>query len=359
MKAMILAAGVGRRMFPLTLDRAKPVLPVLGRPLALQLLAWLGNQGVGEVVLNLHHRPESLRGVLDGGGRAGLPAVRYSHEEVILGTAGGIRRAAPWLRNGGPIVVCNADFLSDIALRSAVEAHRRSGALATLVLAPPRPGYSIVRTDKRGRVISLAGAPEVSPDRVAGEHLFTGCHVLEEAVLDRIPARGPSDIVGDVYRPLAAEGQLGSWIHEGFWWEFGSPRLYLEGSLRLLGCPQDKLRAISDEHDPLRQLGDAVAAIGPGSEIHDSARFSGRVALGYACHVGEHCLVEDSVVLPEAWVGPGSRLRRCIVGQGAEVPASFEAEDSILCGDPGNTPDLPAGAWRADGLIVYPLDGER
>ena len=111
--------------------------------------------------------------------------------------------------------------------------------------------------DTEGRVVSLAGLPEVDAQRIAGSFLFTGCHVLDESLLDRLPGKGPSNIL-DLYRDLAAEGRLGAHFHTGFWWEFGSPRHYLDGSLRLLDCSVERRRRISGDHDTVRQLDRAM-----------------------------------------------------------------------------------------------------
>lgn len=355
MRAMVLAAGEGRRLLPLTLGSAKPTLPVLGRPLVVQILQRLGRFGVDEAAVNLHHQAESIKATLADCVPAGMPAVRFSHEEILLGTAGGIRRAAPLLRGDGPVIVCNADFLSDIDLGAALEAHRRSGAAATLVLAPARPGYSVVETDVRGRVLALAGEPPVPREGVGGEYLFTGCQIIDDEVFERIPARTPSDIVRDVYRGMCAGGLVGAYYHEGFWWEFGSLESYLEGSLRLLDYPPDRLRDISGNHDPLRRFDGAVVAVGPGSEIDDGTCFRGRAALGYASHVGHGAAIEDSIVMPEAWIGPNCRLRRSIVGAGVELPAGFEAERQAVSADPDPALPLPPRVERRGNLLLRPL----
>jgi NDP-sugar pyrophosphorylase family protein len=188
-----------------------------------------------------------------------------------------------------------------------------------------------------------------------GEHLFTGYQILEPRLFDVIPDQVPCDIVRDVYRSLCRTGEVGAYFHEGFWWEFGSPELYLEGSLKLLDYSPERLREISAEHDPLRRLDQAAAAVGPGAEIDKGARFRGRVALGYASHVSEDALVEDSVVMPEAWIGPASRLRRSIVGQDVELPAGFVGDGVVICADPGRqAPPIPR-VERTNGLLVLRL----
>lgn len=354
MNAMLLAAGTGRRMLPLTGTLPKAAIPVLGRPMAVQILRRLGRAGVTDAVVNLHHLPDLVREVIAKHDGPSLPRVRYSMEETIRGTAGALRLAAPNLRGSGTILVTNSDFLSDVDLTAAVEAHRAGGWAATIVLTTWRPGYSEVEMDGDGRVLSLAGAPEADPARVSGRYLFTGLHCIDEEVLDRIPAAVPSGIVSHVYRDLAREGRLGAWLHEGFWWEFGSPGLYLDGSLALLQLDAGARTAVSEEHDAVFDIGPARVSVGAGARWHDSAHIRGHVALGLASRVEKGARIEDSIVMPEAWVGPECQLRRCIVGQGIEVPAGFRAEDALLCtADPDREP--PSRAVRRDGLLVHPL----
>jgi len=350
MKAMVLAAGVGRRMLPLTLSTPKPALPVLGRPFVVQTLYWLARHGVEDVVINLHHKPDRIRRILGQGTSPDLPRVHFSEEPTLLGTAGGIRRAAPLLAGAGPIVIANSDFLSDIDLGPLLDAHLASDCLATLVLAPWQPGYTVVLRDPHGHITSLAGG---------GEWLFTGCHIIDEGVLELIPDGAPSCIVRDVYRALAEERRLNSYVHRGFWWEFGSPEQYLEGCLRLLAEPPERLREICADHDPVRNLGEAVASVGAGAAADAGTRFIGHAALGYGSYVSEGSRVEDSVIMPEAWLGPRCRLRRSVIGLGVELPADFESEDELVCLDPDPRADLGPSLERRAGVLVQPFSAAR
>jgi NDP-sugar pyrophosphorylase family protein len=227
-----------------------------------------------------------------------------------------------------------------------------------LVLAPARAGYSVVEVDGSGRVLSLGGKPDTKPGQVAGRFLFTGCHVIEESLLDRLPDERPSNIVLDLYRPLAAEGLLGSVLHEGFWWEFGSPSLYLEGSLGLFDVPSDTRRQILD-HDPVQELNGGLAAVGTGAKMHEAAGLRGRAALGFASYVSERVQLANSVVMPEAWIGPGCRVERSIVAPGVEIPAGLQIEEMVVCADPGPETALPAGFRRDNGLLFSPLRAEQ
>lgn len=350
MKAMLLCAGLGERMLPLTRLLPKPAIPVLGRPLAVQILHRLALEGVGTAVVNLHHEPEKLKTLLGDGHDLGLRELHYSYEESILGTAGGLLRAAPYLRGGGSLLVRNADFLSDIDLSAVTASHLASGCIATLVLAPARPGYPLIDVDQAGRVLSLAGAPPADPSQVAGRYLFTGYQLIEEEAIRLIP-RGPRDLVRDLYRKLATDRQLASHVHGGFWWEFGAPLDYLEGSLALLGLDDEERTRIA-ETDLVERIGDAIVAVGCGADFHGGVELRGRIALGFASLVAEGTRLQDTVVMPEAWIGPGVSLRRTIVAPGTEVPAGFRAEDALICSDADPQGELPPDTERVNGLLV-------
>jgi NDP-sugar pyrophosphorylase family protein len=360
MKAMLLAAGLGERLSPLTRLVPKPLLPVLGRPLAPLVLAGLAREGVREAVINLHHLPKALRGALGDGREFGLEALHYSLEsERLLGTGGGIEHAARWLRGGGTILLRNSDFLADVPLARVVEAHRASGCPATLVVTRHRPGYTPVALDDRGRVASFGVGGETRAPDAARTYLFTGFHLIDESILARLPVGVPSDIVREVYIPLAAEGSLNAYVHDGYWWEFGTPAQYLHGSLGLVEMPTEA-RLKLGAFDPVRESGGAIAAIGAGTQLHaQGIVLSGRLVLGLGTRVGEGAVLEETVVMPEAWIGPRARLTRCIVGPGTEVPADFEADSSILAADAGPSDALPADTERMGGLLVRRFGGHR
>ena len=350
MKAMLLAAGLGERMRPLTRLIPKPAIPVLGRPIAVQILQRLAKQGVTQAVVNLHRFPDQIRSLLGDGSALGLEKIHYSYEASIRGTGGGIGKAAPELRGDKCILVHNADFLSDIDVNELISNHMASGCPVTLVLAAGRPGYTPIEVDGEGRVLSIGGRP-----KAAERYMFTGCHILNEEVLDLIPAGRPSDIVEDVYLDLIMQGKVTSQVHSGFWWEFGSPDDLLEGSLRLLDLPAQHAGRIAHT-DPVYDVDDATAAVGAGADFHSGVSLRGRVALGFACTVAEGTVLEDSIVMPEACIGPGSHLRRVIVAPAAEVPAGFELESALVCMDTDPDAEPDPGTQRREGLLIRNLD---
>ncbi len=355
MRAMVLSAGLGLRMRPLTYETPKPAIPVLGRPILVQILERLARFGVTRAIVNVHHLADAVERLC--GSTPGLPETRISREPVLLGTGGGLRQAGPSLLGAGPILVHNGDCLSDIDFGAVVEHHVRSRRLATLVVVPARPGYGTVEIGEDGAVLSLAGAPAVRPERVRSKRLFTGCHVIDEAVLDRIPGPGPSCIVTDVYRKLAAEGRLGAFVHDGYWWEFGEPGVYLEGSLGLIDLEPARRERIA-VCDPVTPVDGARIARGRDASIEASAAIRGRVAVGPRCRIEARATIVDSILLDDASVGPGCRLSRVIVGSGTALPAGLDLRDAVVCRDPGSV-DLTGGIARAGANLVRALRVER
>ena len=156
---MVLAAGYGLRMRPLTLLRAKPALPVLNRPLLHWTLERLARAGVREVVVNAHHLPETIEAAVRQARGLGLRLKTVREADEILGTGGGPKAVREWLGEG-PVLLVNGDVLFDLDLRALVARHRALGARATLALRPNPGGYSpVVSQPRTGRILSIAGRP--------------------------------------------------------------------------------------------------------------------------------------------------------------------------------------------------------
>src|SRR5215471_6824039 len=233
MKGMILAAGYGERLWPLTADRGKPALPVLGKPLVGYVAEYLANNGVSEAVVNLHHAPESVRAALGDGKQFGLH-LKYVFEPVILGTSGGLDNAREHFEDETFIVV-NGKIITDIDLRAAIETHRESNALATLVLLrnTNRERFSMVET-RDGLISRFAGMPSPNNESEA-PLMFTGIHIMEPRIFEYIPRAVFSDSVIDVYpKAMAAGERIAAHVGDGMWYELSTLQRYLDISLALL-----------------------------------------------------------------------------------------------------------------------------
>ncbi|HVH42599.1 MAG TPA: sugar phosphate nucleotidyltransferase [Labilithrix sp.] len=191
---MVLCAGLGTRLRPLTEWLAKPMVPVGDAPAVASVVGQLRGGGVERIVLNVHHRPDDLRAW------AAREGVAVSEEDELLGTAGGVARAAALL-GAGDALVWNGDILSDLDPRALVEAYERSAAVATLAVASRPAGQGNVGLAADGRVVRLR---QESFDREVAGADFVGVHVASAALRTKLPARGC--LVGDVYLPALREG---------------------------------------------------------------------------------------------------------------------------------------------------------
>ena len=308
---MVLAAGLGTRMRPLTLLAAKPALPVMNRPLLHWTLDLLARSGVTEAMVNLHYLPDSVRAAV-GDGRAFGLRVAYSMEPKILGTGGGPRKVRDFFGEE-PFILVNGDMVFDFDLRGLVRRHVEAGARATLALRP-NPDirrYPPVRTDRRGRVTSLPGLRRRARGTAS---LFTGIHVLDPRILDRL-SPGPSDTVRDLYAPLVAEGEtvLGVRV-KGAWFDIGSPALYLAS------------------HRALLKAGFAGAAKGvlvhPAARIDPGARVSGSV-IGPGCVVERGARVAGSVLWDDVVVGEGADVRDSVLATGTRARAGDRYRNAV------------------------------
>jgi mannose-1-phosphate guanylyltransferase len=309
---MILAAGLGTRMRPLTRLVAKPALPVLDRPLLHWTLESLQAVGVREVAINTHHLPATVREAVGSGRRWGM-RVTWSHERSILGTAGGPRRLRAFFGDA-PCLLVNGDVLFRLDLRPLFARQRRTGASVVLGLIPnPDPRrYSPVTMDARGRVTAIAGQPHQAPGR---PWLFTGLHLIDPALLDRLP-NGPSDSVRDLYIPMLSRDERVEGVAlRGAWYDLGAPPLYLASQLAM----------IRTTRVPGRARGCLVgrgAALGRGASVR-------RSVVGRSAVVEKGAVVEDSIVWAGSRIGAGCVVRRSIVA-GATLRAGARVEDAIV-----------------------------
>lgn len=313
---LILTAGLGTRLRPLTWLRAKPALPVAGVPLVNRILGWVRDAGVRRVVLNLHHLPETIRSAVAESTWGGLE-IAYSFEDPILGSAGGPKRALPLL-GASPVLVVNGDTLTDVDLAAIVAAHSETGALVTMAVVPNAEPerYGGVVVDEGGSVTGFVprGAPHSSWH-------FVGVQALDAAALASVPTDRATESVAALYPRLSQQrpGSVRAYRCGAAFLDIGTAAGYLATSLALAGQNAQKL---VDRR---------------------------------AC-VNREASVERSILWEDVTVGPGARLRDCIVTQGVNVPeaASFSRQILISARRAASVPALHA-AGAADGLVRFPF----
>ncbi len=244
MKAMILAAGFGTRLFPLTIDRTKPAIPFLGKPLVGYVAEYVARFGFKDFIVNLHHQPDSVRKALGNGKEFGVNITYTVEEPNILGTAGALDNAKDLLIDE-PFLIVNGKIISDIDIAAAVETHHRSGALATLVLKPnvKRERFTVVETSDWyltgfGEMAKPLTEDEIrdTENDIVAPLMFTGIHILDPRVFEYIQPGVYSDIVPHVYRPALERGEkIATHVTDGNWYELSTIPRYLDISLAMMG----------------------------------------------------------------------------------------------------------------------------
>lgn len=307
--ALLLAAGRGTRLDPLTRLVAKPAVPLGNRTLVEHVIAWLKAQGIGDVVVNLHHLPETITRVLGDGAHLGIP-VRYSWEREILGSAGGPRRALPLL-GSDPFVIVNGDTLCDFDLAPMIEAHRASGAAVTLAVVPNQhtAHYNGVLLDDHDAVTGFIPRGHSEPS-----WHFVGVQVVSRRVFEPLDDGVPAESVAGIYRDLLTSepGSIRGWRVTTSFVDIGTPRDYLAAVLR----QPDSLPA------------------------------------GLA--VPESSSLTRCAVWPEATIEENVRLEDCIVAGPVSVPGGLEARAAIIVPLDVVRPDDRVRVQRD--VAIYSLD---
>jgi mannose-1-phosphate guanylyltransferase len=318
MKAMVLAAGLGTRLRPLTYEITKPMVPVLDRPVMEHILDLLARHRIQEVVANLHYFPETIEAHF--GDR-----ISYSFEEELLGTAGGVRRCADFFGRETFLVI-SGDALTDIDLTALARRHQESGGVATLAVkkvADTRE-YGVVLHDRAGRITGFQEKPQ--PDEALSDLGNCGIYVFEPEIFDYFPERPFADWAHDVF-PTLLEHDVPFHIHETreYWNDVGSLAELRQGTFDALGGELRLDGADTREVAPGVLLAgggqppegveiDGAVWIGRDVSVGRGARLTGPIVLGDGAKVGEGAKLRSSILMPGTEVAPGAILIDAIAG---------------------------------------------
>jgi NDP-sugar pyrophosphorylase family protein len=342
LQAVILAGGMGTRLRPLTLNRPKPVVPLLNVPFLHHQLALLGAHGIRDVILSVSHMPEAIRSIMGDGEAAGV-RLRYAVETEPLGTAGGVRNAADLVE--GRVVVLNGDVLTDVDLGAMLAAHEAQRAKATIFLTPVEnpTAYGLVELEPDGRVHRFLEKP--GWDEVTTNTINAGIYVLERELLDLIPKNQPYSMEREFF-PMLLERRIPFLGHvpRAYWLDIGTAVKYLQAHQdlldRLVQSPVNPpgRRVQEGWVDPSAALHSTVrlrapVVIGPDCRLEQDVVLGPGVVLGAGCRLGRGAQAESAVLWEEVAVGSGARLHGCLVGRGCRVGAHAELAGGSVLGD--------------------------
>jgi NDP-sugar pyrophosphorylase family protein len=341
-RAMIMAAGLGTRLWPLTGLIPKPMVPILNRPALYHILRLLRRHGVTEVVMNLHHFADTITSYFADGEWMGME-LGYTLEEKLLGTAGGVKNNEAFLSEG-TFLVMSGDALTDIDLTALVGAHKATGALATLAVkevADPSL-YGVVVTDSEGRIAGFQEKP--SREQALSCLCNCGIYVFEPAVFDHIPAGSFYDFGSRLFPELLAAGER-VYAHtvSGYWNDVGNLVEYRRGNF-------DALAGLVRVEMPGRQVEPGVW-LGERTFVARTVTMQAPVLIGSDCRIEEDVVLEGPLVMgDQSLVEYGSSLRRAISWSGLFLGEGCRLADTVV----GRSVHV-RGRVQADGAVL----GER
>ena len=341
-KAMIMAAGLGTRLYPLTGLTAKPMVPILNRPVMQHMLNLLVRHGVTEVAANLHYHPDKIAAYFGDGSDFGV-RLHYNVEQELLGTAGGVG-AFRELFASGTFLVMSGDGLTDVDLTAFLAAHRSAGGIATLAVkrVSDSSRYGVVVADREGRVTGFQEKPP--REEALSDVCNTGIYAFEPAIFDYISPATFVDWAKDVFPTLlAGDIPFHRWVLDGYWNDVGDIEQYRLGNF-------DALMGRVHVEVPGRAVSKGVW-VGEGTQIETGARIQAPVFIGAGCLVeaeaeligplivGDGCVIERGAVLEGVinWdgvkAGRNSRVAGSILGNHVVVHHEAVVHEDTVIGD--------------------------
>ncbi|PYN87883.1 MAG: nucleotidyl transferase [Candidatus Rokuibacteriota bacterium] len=326
LQAVILAGGQGTRLRPLTLARAKPVVPLLNRPFLAYQLALLRAHGVTDVVLACSYRVDDVRAALGDAEHLGI-RLRYVVEDDPLGTGGGVRNAADLV--AGTLFVLNGDILTDPDLTEMRRFHETRGSRTTIYLQPvPDPRqYGLVETGPDGRLRAFREKP-AADEEITTNTINAGIYLIDAELLSRIPRDRPSSIEREFFPALIADNiPCFGWCPTAYWRDIGNPSAYRAAQLDMLhGRAAMPLAPPGQRRDGIWL--DGGSTVDPAARIVPPAVVGARVVLGSRCRVGPGAVIGDGTR-----IGPDARVEGAILWERVEVGAGAVLQDCVLGAD--------------------------
>jgi mannose-1-phosphate guanylyltransferase/phosphomannomutase len=341
MKAVVMAGGEGSRLRPLTINRPKPMVPLVNKPVIAHILDLLKRHGITSVVLTLQYMADHVQDYLGDGSAMGME-INYSIEEVPLGTAGSVKNAQKYLDE--PFIVISGDAVTDFDLKAIADYHTSKGAKATLTLyhVPNPLEYGVVIAAPDGRIQEFQEKP--SWGQVISDTVNTGIYVLEPDVLDLFEAGKPFDFSKDLFPILLKNGDpLYGYVANGYWCDVGNIQEYirassdvLEGRVRLDPIAKDSRGGVWSgegvEIAPDAQLYGPIY-LGDGVKIKGGVVIRGPSVIRSYTIVDNRAQVDRSIVWRNSYVGEGAELRGAIVGRQCNIKSNAVVFEGAVVGD--------------------------
>ena len=316
-KAMIMAAGVGSRLDPLTQDVPKPLVPIANRPIMDILFDKLLQIGIKDVVANTHYKAEQIIERYKNN-ELGIN-FNYIYEEELSGTAGGVKKCQFFFDKGDDFLVLSADGLSNANLKAAIESHKKSGAIASMGIKKIEleeiPNFGVVVTDKKGFVTGFQEKPAIKDAK--SDKINTGIYIFNYEIFDYIPANTFYDFAKNVFPDLLSKGiQINTFPVKEYWSDIGTIDQYAQSTKDLFN------NLFKMRHSEIINTPKGAYVTGK-SHIASSALFFGYNTIGTNCIIGKNVVLKDCIIWDDVEIHDNVILKNCIVASHSEIKVNI------------------------------------
>lgn len=316
-KAMIMAAGVGSRLDPLTQDVPKPLVPIANRPIIDILLEKLSDISIKDVIANTHYKAEQIIEHFQNN-NYGMN-IKHIYEKELSGTAGGVKKCQFFFDEGDDFLVLSADGLSNANLKAAIESHKESDAIVSMgikkIALEEIPNFGVVVTDESGFVTEFQEKPAIKDAK--SDCINTGIYIFNYKIFDYIPENTFYDFAKNVFPDLLQKGiRINTFPVNEYWSDIGTINQYIQSTMDLF----DNLYDI--RHSEIIQI-ETGSYIKGDSFIAPSASLIGRNVLGNNCIVGKNVVLENCILWNDVEIKDNKVLKNCIIASHSEINSSM------------------------------------
>ena len=340
-KALVLAAGVGTRLDPLTKVVPKPLVPIGNRPVMEHVLRLLKHHNISDVSANLHYMADTIPQYF-GGVKDLDQNLHFVKEDVLSGDAGGMRACKQYLSDSTFIVIMG-DIITDIDLSFLVSRHKRSGAVASIALKPVADvqHFGVARLDQSGLIQEFQEKPK--PEEAISNLASTGIYVFEPGIFDYVPRSGDYMFGKELFPKLLRMGVPVNGVRVlGHWADIGTIEAYRQASF-------DAVSGVIDVEMPTNYCDTALQDrlrldgslhMGENCQVSDGVRIVGNVILGDNCTIGPGVTLEDTIIWSNTTIEKDARVSNSIIGQNYKLAAGSRKDNAVLVEESAIKPDL-------------------
>ena len=318
-KAMIMSAGVGSRLEPLTKFVPKPLVPIANKPVMDILFDNLLSIGIKDVVCNTYYLADKIINRYENNSH-GLN-FNYIKEETLSGTAGGVKKCQFFFEKGDTFVVLSADGLSNADIEKGIEIHRQSGAIATIgvkkIAMEEVPHFGVVVTDSNGFITEFQEKPSI--EEAKSNLINTGIYIFDYKIFEYIPENTFYDFAKNVFPKLLSEHAINTFMVNEYWSDIGTIGQYIQSTKDLF---EGKYTC---EHAPIVKC-EKGAYISSSSNIPSDVEFVGYSTIGKDVKIGRNVVIENSIIWDNVTIGDGVHLTNCVIASNCSIKTNLTSQ---------------------------------